>query len=56
MDLITLSKLIGHSNLETLRVYVNLLTQDLKTNTINLNPMEDIYKKTNTNKRIKMRG
>lgn len=55
VDLIRLSKLIGHSNLETLRVYVNLLTQDLKVNEINLNPLEDIKKKSIKNKRIKMR-
>ena len=53
MDIVRLSKLIGHSNLETLRVYVQLLTEDLKTNEIELNPLENM-KKESKNKRIKM--
>lgn len=54
VDIVRLSKLIGHSNLETLRVYVQLLTQDLKINEINLNPLEDIKKKNKEKKRIKL--
>lgn len=55
VNIVRLSKLIGHSNLETLRVYVNLLTQDLKFDEINLNPLESIKKAEKDNKRIKMR-
>lgn len=55
MDIVRLSKLIGHSNLETLRVYVQLLTQDLKVNEINLNPLENMNKKSIVNKRIKLK-
>ncbi|WP_455797513.1 tyrosine-type recombinase/integrase [Clostridium butyricum] len=55
VDIVRLSKLIGHSNLETLRVYVQLLTQDLKVNEINLNPLENMNKKSIVNKRIKLK-
>ena len=55
VDIVRLSKLIGHSNLETLRVYVQLLTQDLKVNEVQLNPLENISKKNIPKKRIKIR-
>lgn len=55
VDIVRLSKLIGHSNLETLKVYVQLLTQDLKINEVNQNPLESIKRKTAEKKRIKMK-
>lgn len=54
MDLITLQKILGHSNLDVLKHYVNLLTKDIKYNSIQLNPLETI-KKQNNNKRITLK-
>ena len=52
MDLIRLQKILGHSNLDMLRRYVNILTQDLKYNEIATNPLENIMR--SKSKRIKM--
>lgn len=55
MDLIRLQKILGHSNLEILRNYVNLLTQDLKKDEVIFNPLEDIQRKNKETKHIKLR-
>lgn len=55
MDLMRLQKILGHSNLDILRNYVNLLTQDLKYDEVNLNPLEDINKKNRDKKYIPMK-
>lgn len=52
MDLITLQNILGHSNLEVLKNYVNLLTKDLQYNAVELNPLESIKKE---NKHIKLK-
>ena len=54
MDLITLQNILGHSNLQVLRNYVNLLTEDLKYNSVDLNPLESI-KKRDKSKHIKLK-
>ena len=55
MDLIRLQKILGHSNLEILRNYVNLLTQDLKKDEVIFNPLEDIQRKNKEAKHIRLR-
>lgn len=55
MDLIRLQKIVGHSNLEILKNYVNLLTQDLKKDEVIFNPLEDIQRKNKEAKHIKLR-
>lgn len=55
MDLIRLQKILGHSNLEILRNYVNLLTQDLKKDEVIFNPLEDIQRKNKETKHIRLR-
>lgn len=55
MDLIRLQKILGHSNLEILRNYVNLLTQDLKKDEVVFNPLEDIQRKNRESKHIRLR-
>lgn len=55
MDLIRLQKIEGHSNLEILRNYVNLLTQDLKKDEVVFNPLEDIQRKNKEAKHIRLR-
>ncbi|GKX65804.1 tyrosine-type recombinase/integrase [Inconstantimicrobium mannanitabidum] len=55
MDLIRLQKIVGHSNLEVLRNYVNLLTQDLKKDEVIFNPLEDIQRKNKETKHIKLK-
>ena len=55
MDLIRLQKIVGHSNLEILRNYVNLLTQDLKKDEVIFNPLEDIQRKNKEEKHIRLR-
>lgn len=56
MDLMRLQKILGHSNLDILRNYVNLLTQDLKYNEIQLNPLEDFNTKNAEKKYINLKG
>ena len=55
MDLIRLQKIVGHSNLEILKHYVNLLTEDLKHDEVIFNPLEDIQRKNKEAKHIKLR-
>ena len=55
MDLMRLQKILGHSNLEILRNYVNLLTQDLKQNEVIFNPLEDIQRKNREIKHIRLK-
>jgi integrase/recombinase XerD len=55
MDLIRLQKIVGHSNLEILRNYVNLLTQDLKKDEVVFNPLEDIQRENKEAKHIRLR-
>lgn len=55
MNLMSLQKILGHSNLEILKNYVNLLTQDLKKDEVIFNPLEDMQRKNKEAKHITMK-
>lgn len=54
VNLVQLQHILGHSNLEILKNYVTLLTEDLKYEDITLNPLEDIKIKNKKSKSIKL--
>ena len=54
VNLVQLQHILGHSNLEILKNYVTLLTEDLKYEDITLNPLEDLKIKNNKSQSIKL--
>lgn len=54
VNLVQLQHILGHSNLEILKNYVTLLTQDLKYQDVMLNPLENLKKKNQKSKSIKL--
>lgn len=55
VNIVQLQHLLGHSNLEILKHYVEMLTEDLKYKDIAQNPLESIKLKSQKGKNIKLR-
>lgn len=56
MNIIRLQHILGHSNLEILKNYVTLLTQDLKYQDVILNPLENLKIENQKSKSIKFKN
>jgi integrase/recombinase XerD len=54
-DIFRLQKILGHSDMEVVRNYVNMFTNDLQKDFNEFNPLENILKKRDYRKSIKMR-
>lgn len=54
VNLVQLQRILGNRNLEILKNYVTLLTEDLKYEDITLNPLEDLKIKNKKSKSIKL--
>ena len=54
-DIFRLQKILGHSDMEVVRNYVNMFTNDLQKDFNEFNPLENILKKEDNKKSIKMR-
>lgn len=54
-DIFRLQKILGHSDMEVVRNYVNMFTNDLQKDFNEFNPLENILKKKDNKKSIKMR-
>ena len=52
VNIVQLQHLLGHSNLEILKHYVEMLTEDLNYKTLEQNPLENMNLKTIKNKHI----
>ena len=55
VNIVQLQHLLGHSNLEILKHYVEMLTQDLNYKDIAQNPLESIKLETSKGKNINMK-
>ena len=55
VNIVQLQHLLGHSNLEILKHYVEMLTEDLQYKTLAQNPLESIKAEKQKGKHIKMR-
>ncbi|MFW2500570.1 MULTISPECIES: tyrosine-type recombinase/integrase [Clostridium] len=55
INIVQLQHLLGHSNLEILKHYVEMLTEDLNYENIAQNPLESIKLENSKGKNIKLR-
>ncbi|MFR1377670.1 MAG: tyrosine-type recombinase/integrase [Clostridium neonatale] len=55
-DVFKLQKILGHSSMAIVRMYVEMFTSDLKQNFDEINPLEQLQIQVNEKLRIKMRG
>lgn len=54
-DIFRLQKILGHSDIEVVRNYVNMFTEDLKKDFDQFNPLDNIVRKKDNKKSIRMR-
>lgn len=54
-DIFRLQKILGHSDIEVVRNYVNMFTNDLQRDFNEFNPLENIVKKKESKRTIKMK-